>query len=168
MKVTDDEVNNMAREAALSQYGTDTHAEYESTANGYIMWFNDAISQMQPELITLKRHDEQLRTWINSMTAELKVLRTALKDVNELSNDEQLSEWLFDQDYVVEPTKMQPEWVRANPMTVETAAKLADTDLNLILCRFDNGQILRYNEDHPFAVLTDLLFIPQPTKDINQ
>lgn len=59
-------------------------------------------------------------------------------------------------------SQMQPEWVSASPMTVETAAKLADTDLNLILCRFDNGQILRYNEDHPFAVLTDLLFIPQP------
>lgn len=59
-------------------------------------------------------------------------------------------------------SQMQPEWVSANPMTVETAAKLADTDLNLILCRFDNGQILRYNEHHPFAVLTDLLFIQQP------
>lgn len=63
----------------------------------------EAISQMQPELVTLKRHDQQLRSWIDSMTAELKVLRTALKDVKEFSNDDELSEWLTEQDYLPQP-----------------------------------------------------------------
>ncbi|KIO75589.1 hypothetical protein TH53_19825 [Pedobacter lusitanus] len=67
---------------------------------------DNAFNGVSDEVTTLKRHDEQLRSWINSMTGELKVLRDALKDVKELSSDEDLSEWLFDNDYAApEPHK---------------------------------------------------------------
>lgn len=35
---------------------------------------------------------------------------------------------------------------------------------NLILCKFDNGDVLRFNEEHDFALLTHVLFVPEPPK----
>ena len=80
---------------------------YEKLYHAYLNSSNWAISQMQPELATLNRHDKGLRSLITTMTAELKVLRYALKDVNGFSNDDELSEWMLDHDYVLPqpPTK---------------------------------------------------------------
>lgn len=35
---------------------------------------------------------------------------------------------------------------------------------NLIICKFDNGDVLRFNEEHDFALLTHVLFVPEPPK----
>lgn len=35
---------------------------------------------------------------------------------------------------------------------------------NLILCKFDNGNVLRFNEEHDFALLTHVLFVPEQPK----
>lgn len=95
MKPTESEIKDASTLWADDYHHLDQKVAKESHYEG-AQW---AISQMQPELTTLKRHDEQLRIWINTMTYEIKVLKTALKDTLEFSRDEQLSEWLFDQDY---------------------------------------------------------------------
>lgn len=98
MKITDDQIRAEATKDSNLAFGT-INRESACYETGFEYGARWTISQMQPELTTLKRHDEQLRIWINTMTYEIKVLKTALKDTLEFSRDEQLSEWLFDQDY---------------------------------------------------------------------
>lgn len=54
MKKTDEQVNKTAYRASLSQYGSVHHEEYESTANGFIMGYNDAVNDMELENDRLK------------------------------------------------------------------------------------------------------------------
>lgn len=104
MKPTDEEVNQLARDTAIGQYGSDDHEEYESTVNGFIMGFNDAISQMQPEWVA----------W--DIIKTNKELRQKFNDYND----------------------------------------------ELIMLQFDDGSIMRYDEDYNRAKIIRVLFLPQP------
>lgn len=42
----------------------------------------------------------------------------------------------------------------------EACKKLNEQNHELIMCLFDNGEVLRYNEDHPFAEMTHVCFLP--------
>ena len=44
MKLTDEQVNQAAHNAALSQYQDTDHPEFESTKNGYIIGVNDCLN----------------------------------------------------------------------------------------------------------------------------
>lgn len=60
-------------------------------------------------------------------------------------------------------SQMQPEWVAVEPrMSPETATRITDTDPKLVQCLFDNGDVIRYDEPFPFAVMTHVCFLPQP------
>lgn len=58
--------------------------------------------------------------------------------------------------------KVKEKWMSADPITEETSKRLDDTDSNLIICLFNNGEVRRFDEDHPFAALTHFHFLPQP------
>ncbi len=60
MKIkTDEQVNKEAYRASLSQYGSVHHDEYESTANGFIMGYNDAVNDIEPKWIDVDdRHPD--------------------------------------------------------------------------------------------------------------
>lgn len=121
------------------------------------------ISQMQPELTTLKQHDKQLRDWINSMTAELKILRDALTDVNELPNLESLQEWLFDNDYTTVPmvkTEMQSDWVAvAERLPIEDGEYIVTVFTGLVrVARFSTGNFL----PSVYGTVSHWMPLPQP------
>lgn len=45
-KNTDDQVNELGRECAISQYGNEHHEEFVPTVNGFIMGYNEACKLM--------------------------------------------------------------------------------------------------------------------------
>lgn len=66
------------------------------------------------------------------------------------------------QDAFIEGAKWmqeQEKWISVEDMSVDVADRLANTDLKLIQCLFDNGEILTMNDKHPFAKLTHVYFL---------
>lgn len=61
--------------------------------------------------------------------------------------------------YAIE--KIQYNWIPVQPLTPELINKLESTDARLIQCLFDTGEILAFNYDHPFAIMTHYCFLPQ-------
>lgn len=63
MKKTAEQVNREAYVASFSQYQDEHHEEYESTANGFIMGYNDAVGDMIIDIDRLetKLYEEKVR-----------------------------------------------------------------------------------------------------------
>lgn len=59
---------------------------------------------------------------------------------------------------------MQPEWVAWDKVKAndDLIKKFNTSDSNLIMLAFDDGSVRRFNEDHPTAEITQVLFLPQP------
>lgn len=70
MRKTDEQVNNTAYMASFAQYGDVRHEEYESTANGFIMGYNDAVNDMQLENEILLESLFGIERILNSRSSE--------------------------------------------------------------------------------------------------
>lgn len=83
------------------------------------------------------------------------------KDNRKLSVDFKIG---FKEGYQQAISQMQPEWVALEKVRIDEvlSEKFNTIDHNLIMLLFDNGDILRYNEEHPFAEITHVHFLPQP------
>ena len=61
----------------------------------------------------------------------------------------------------VEWQTKRDQWICFDTMTPEENKQFNEYPSELIMCQFDNGSVLRYDEDHPFAALTHVFFLPK-------
>lgn len=58
-------------------------------------------------------------------------------------------------------------WVSCQPsIDIATADRLDEHDDKLIMCLYDNGDVLRFDEEQPFAILTHVYFFNLTTNQI--
>lgn len=56
--------------------------------------------------------------------------------------------------------QIEPIWHSVNPMQMATASNLNNHDQKKIVCKFDDGTICMYLDEHPFAEMTEVFFLP--------
>lgn len=55
---------------------------------------------------------------------------------------------------------IEPVWHSVKPMQIITSSALNSYDEKKIVCKFDDGTICMYLDEHPFAELTEVFFLP--------
>lgn len=61
----EEQVNRKAYKASLSQYGSTDHEEYASTANGFIMGYNEAMRDFAKKFKACKDIPDEIRQIID-------------------------------------------------------------------------------------------------------
>lgn len=55
---------------------------------------------------------------------------------------------------------IEPVWHSVKPMQMATKSAIENHPEEKIVCKFDDGTIRMYLDEHPFAELTEVFFLP--------